>query len=87
MDAKIVVTMEGSHFCHCWFWPENSSGVITLQPPDRFTSIAKGWLDAVSARFGFVVGDRRDGGSWFSILDILKTVDLMSSDLAKSGNR
>ena len=87
MDAKIVVTMEGSHFWHCWFSPENRSGVITLQPPDRFTSIAKGWLDAVSARFGLVVGDKREGASWFSISDILKTVDLMASDLARSGNQ
>ena len=87
IDAKIVVTMEGSHFWHCWFSPENRSGVITLQPPDRFTSIAKGWLDAVSARFGLVVGDKREGASWFSISDILKTVDLMASDLARSGNQ
>jgi Glycosyltransferase 61 len=84
MDAKIVVTMEGSHFWHCWFSPQNRSGVITLQPPDRFTSIAKGWLDVASAQFGFVVGDKRDGGSWFSVSDILKTVDLMASALAMS---
>jgi capsular polysaccharide biosynthesis protein len=87
MEAKIVVTVEGSHFWHCWFSPENRSGVITLQPPDRFTSIAKGWLDAVSARFGLVVGEKREGASWFSISDILKTVDLMASDLARSGNQ
>jgi glycosyl transferase family 61 len=87
MDAKIVVTMEGSHFWHCWFSPESRSGVITLQPPDRFTSIAKGWLDAVSARFGFVVGNKQDGASSFSVPDVLNTVDLMATDLARSGNR
>lgn len=84
MDAKIVVTMEGSHFWHCWFSPENRSGVITLQPPDRFTSVAKGWLDAVSAQFGLVVGEKREGATWFSISDILKTIDLMASGLARS---
>jgi len=82
MDAKVVVTLEGSHLSHCWFSPENKSGVVTLQPPDSFTSITKGWLDAVSARFGFVVGDKRDGCTWFSVSDILKTVEIMISDLA-----
>jgi hypothetical protein len=83
MDAKIVVTLEGSHLSHCWFSPENKSGVVTLQPPECFTSITKGWLDAVSARFGFVIGDRREGCTWFSVSEILKTVDLMVSDLAQ----
>ena len=41
MYAKIVVSIEGSHMCHCWFLPENSSGLIALQPPDRFTSNSK----------------------------------------------
>ena len=86
MDAKIVVTLEGSHLSHCWFSPENRSGVVALQPPDSFTSITKGWLDAVSARFGFVVGDGRDRSTWFSVSDILKTVDLMVSDLAQPRN-
>ena len=87
MDARIVVTLEGSHLSHCWFSPENRSGVVTLQPPNCFTSITKGWLDAVSARFGFVVGDRGNGCTWFSVSDILKTVDLMVSDLAQPSSR
>jgi hypothetical protein len=84
LDAKIVVSVEGSHTCHCWFSPENRSGVITLQPPDRFTSINKGWIDGISARFGFVVGDKAEGGNRFSLSDIAKTVDLMMTNLARS---
>jgi hypothetical protein len=86
-NAKIVVSVEGSHLCHCWFSPESRSGIITLQPPDRFTAINKGWIDCVSARFGFVVGDKREGGTRFSLSDITKTVDLMAAELAHSANQ
>ena len=77
MNAKIVVSIEGSHISHCWFSPDSSSGLITLQPPERFTSIHRGWVDCMSALLGVVVGDRATGGTYFSPSDVLKTIDLM----------
>ena len=79
MNAKIVVSIEGSHISHCWFSPESASGLITLQPPDRFTAIHRGWVECMSARFGVVVGDKAAAGTYFSPSDVLKTVDLMAS--------
>jgi hypothetical protein len=82
MNARIVVSIEGSHICHCWFSAANKSGVITLQPPDRFAAINRGWIQCASARFGLVVGDVGPYGTYlFSPSDILRTVDLMLAEL------
>jgi len=87
MNAKIIVSVEGSHICHSWFSHESRSGVITLQPPDRFTSINKCWIDCMSALFGFVIGEKAEMGTRFSLTDISKTVDLMMTDLSHSAIR
>jgi hypothetical protein len=80
-DAKIVVSVEGSHVAHCCFSVPELSGIILLQPPDMFTVVHKGWADTLSVKFGFVVGDLVDGGYYFSSPDILRTFDLMLTRL------
>ncbi len=77
MHAQIVVSVEGSHMCHCWFPPNANRGVIALEPPDRFTAVQRDWAHCMSAKFGFVVGDKRHNETYFSPSDILRTTDLM----------
>ena len=77
MNAEIVVSIEGSHMSHCWFPSTGTHGLIALQPPDRFTAVQRGWAHCMSARFGFVVGDKRLNETYFSPSDILRVVDLM----------
>jgi hypothetical protein len=88
VDAKIVVSMEGSHVAHCCFSIPESSGLIVLQPPDMFTAIHRGWAEGLSVRFGFVVGDHGGAGYYFSLSDLLRTVEVMlNSTEAFSENR
>jgi hypothetical protein len=77
VDAKVVVTIEGSHATHCAFSVPEGSGLIILQPPDRFLAWNRGWSEAVGMRFGFVVGTQGERGYCFSTSEILQTVDLM----------
>jgi hypothetical protein len=75
--AKIVVSLEGSHATHCVFSVPENSGLILLQPPDRFLSFHRGWSESAGVRFGFVVGALGERGYCFSSAEILRTVDLM----------
>lgn len=75
--ARVVISMEGSHGAHCIFSVPESSGLIVLQPPDRFLSWHRGWSGCVGVRFGFVVGNLGEGGYYFSPTEILRTLDLM----------
>jgi hypothetical protein len=76
-NAKIVVSMEGSHATHCAYSIPENSGLILLQPPDRFLSFHRGWTGSAGVEFGFVVGSSSEGGYIFSPPEILHTVDLM----------
>jgi capsular polysaccharide biosynthesis protein len=82
MHAKLVLSVEGSHLCHCWFPPKNASGLIVLQPPERFTAIQRDWAHCMSAGFGIVVGDKRGPASYFSPSDVLRTTDLMLAQIS-----
>ena len=76
-SAKIVVSMEGSHLAHCAFSVPNKSGILVLQPPDRFASIHRDWTMCQGVRFGFVVGNRGASGYVFSGSEVERTLDLL----------
>jgi hypothetical protein len=75
--AKIVVSLEGSHATHCVFSVPENSGLILLQPSDRFLAFHRGWTEPAGVWFGFVVGSPLEGGYAFSSVEILRTLDLM----------
>lgn len=81
VNAKIVISLEGSHIAHCCYSIPDESGLIVLQPSDRFVAIQRSWADLMSVRFGFVVGDKHDLGYFFSPAEILQTVDLMLNSI------
>jgi hypothetical protein len=76
-NAKIVVSLEGSHVTHCAFSVPENSGLILLQPADRFLGFHRGWTEAANVWFGFVVGAFAETGYFFSSNEIMRTVDLM----------
>jgi Glycosyltransferase 61 len=76
-NAKIVVSLEGSHAAHCVYSVPENSGLIILQPPDRFLSFHRGWSESAGVRFGFVVGSLGEQGYHFSSSGVLRTIDLM----------
>jgi Glycosyltransferase 61 len=81
-NAKIVVSMEGSQATHCAYALPENSGLILLEPPDRFLSFHRGWTASAGVGFGFVVGSSGEGGYTFSPSEVLRTVDLMMKAMA-----
>ena len=79
-SSRIVVSMEGSQTYHGAYSQPSGSGLLLLQPPARFTATQRAWSANIGVRFGFVVGDQSDDATYFSLNDILKTVDLYFSD-------
>jgi capsular polysaccharide biosynthesis protein len=80
-NAQVVVSMEGSHLTHCTFSIPSNSGVLVLQPSDRFASVHRGWTMCLGVRFGFVVGSRGQFGYIFSGSEIERTLDLLIKNL------
>jgi len=80
VDARLVISMEGSHVWHCNLALPKEAGLLTLQPSDRFSSTTRHWSDVLGIRFGFVVGMRRDSGYYFSPSEVVSTTDLMLSE-------
>jgi Glycosyltransferase 61 len=76
-NAKIVVSMEGSQATHCAYAIPDNSGLLLLEPPDRFLTFHRGWTASAGVEFGFVVGSSSEGGYTFSPSEVLHTVDLM----------
>lgn len=62
MDARCVVSVEGSHKSHCVYTLADSGVLVILQPPDRFALPYKDFTDALGMRCGFVVGMQDEGG-------------------------
>jgi len=81
VHAKIVVSMEGSHVAHCTFTSPENSGVLLLQPADRFSAVHRGWSECLGIRFGFVVGVTGEAGYYFPVPEVLSTIDLMLNQL------
>jgi hypothetical protein len=76
VSAKLVISLEGSQLSHCCPSIPTGSGILTLQPPDRFDSTHRGWAEALGIQYGFIVGDQQRNGTRFSITELLKTIDL-----------
>ncbi len=77
-QARLVISMEGSNCAHCVAALPSGSGLMLLEPANRFTANQRGWTDSLSIRLGFVVGEAVTASSFgFSISEILQTTDLM----------
>ena len=77
LSAELVVSIEGSHVTHCMFACPENSGLLVLQPPDRFSSNHRIWTDCHGMRYGFVVGAKGGREYCFSPSEILRTIDRM----------
>jgi Glycosyltransferase 61 len=74
--ARLVISIEGSQLTHCCPSIPTGSGLLVLQPPNRFLAFHRGWTEAIGVQYGFLVGDGSESGTTFSLKDLLKTIDL-----------
>ena len=81
LNAKIVVSLEGSHLAHWIYTAPENSGLLVMQPADRFIALQRAYAECLGIKYAFVVGDISDAGYNFSPSDILHTVDLLLQKL------
>jgi hypothetical protein len=56
------VGVEGSQLANGFVCMKDGGSMLVLQPPFRFNNIYKDVCDAMQVKYGFVVGDAKDGG-------------------------
>ncbi len=61
-DAKVFVSVEGSHLAHSIYPIADGGTIVVLQPPCRFNNVYKDLSDAVGLRYAFIVGEVADNG-------------------------
>jgi capsular polysaccharide biosynthesis protein len=74
-SAEIAVTVEGSAQGHCTYALPSGSTLLTIQPPNRFTSNSKDRADAIGLNWAFVVADPRPNGFYLSTDRLMRTID------------
>jgi hypothetical protein len=81
LGARIVMGIEGSQLSHVLFTLHDKGGVLAILPPDRFFN---GYMDGahtLGMRYGIVVGEQRQSGFYLPVNDLLRTIDLMDTEL------
>jgi capsular polysaccharide biosynthesis protein len=76
-EARLVVCSEGSAKLHAIMAMPPKATMIEIQPPDAFVSIGKLLCEAIDARWGFVVAERRSSGCYIELERLLRTLDLV----------
>lgn len=60
--ARIAIAVEGSSLMHALLMMPERAALLTIQPPQRFNNVLKGYADALGLRYAFTVADvARDG--------------------------
>lgn len=77
LDARLVVSIEGSQISHAQFSMADDAALIVLQPPDRFCMQYKEFTDALGMRFGFVVCRPGEEGFNVDIPELLGLIERM----------
>ena len=76
-DARLIVSLEGSHLAHAIFPIAHDGTILVLQPPHRFNNVFKDLTDAVGLRYAFVVGTPTEGGFDIDPERLQRTLELV----------
>ena len=75
--ARLIIGVEGSQLYHGIYTLRDGSGILAIQPPDRFYNSSRDWARVLNMRYGIVVGQQCIEGFYLPIDDLLRTIDLM----------
>jgi hypothetical protein len=77
LNAKVVISVEGSHSSHALLAMPPGGAILIIQPPERFLHSWKFFGDIVGLRYGFVVADPHPQGFSLEPDRLLRTLDLV----------
>ncbi|MBY6218118.1 glycosyltransferase 61 family protein [Qipengyuania aquimaris] len=75
LDARLVISVEGSHLSHVIYSMADSAAFLILEPPDRFATPYKDFADRMGMRFAFLVGDPASDGFSVDLDDLDRLLD------------
>jgi Glycosyltransferase 61 len=81
VGTKIVISVEGSHKDHALPAMPEGGCIIHIQPPRSFMHGMKFLGDVANIRTGFVVADQRENGFNLDPERLLRTLDLVMSEI------
>jgi capsular polysaccharide biosynthesis protein len=76
--ARVIAGIEGSHLCHALMVMSPGATLLTLQPPDRVTSVLKITTDRQGWNFALVIGAGTRAGfhvDWSEVPRTLAAID------------
>jgi hypothetical protein len=82
-SARIVITVEGSAINHAHYTVPEGSGILVIEPPDRFNAFHRVLTSFNAIRFGYVVGEPAVGGFSLQPDRLLKTLDCLETSLSR----
>lgn len=77
LDARVIITVEGSQAGHAVFTLQQGGGLLILQPPNRFYNPHHEWTRLLGMKYGIVIGERSLSAEGFFVSpeETLKMVD------------
>lgn len=78
LDARIVVSVEGSQLAHGIYCAADDAVFLVLQPPNRLSMVYKEFTDRLGMGFAFLVGDPAGPGFRVAPSDLGRMFDRLS---------
>ncbi len=75
LGAKVVIGVEGSQLTPAIYAISATGAILTLQPPNRFSTCHKEYTDLLGMRYGFLVGDPVSNGFKVDINTLAKLLE------------
>lgn len=75
LDARLIITVEGSQACHAVYGLAAGGAMLILQPPDRFYNPHVEWTRLLGMDYGIVVGETREAGFHIHPDEVLSMID------------
>jgi capsular polysaccharide biosynthesis protein len=79
IDARLIISIEGSQISHALFCLRNQGALLVLQPPDRFYNPHMDWARALGMKYGALVGHPAGGGFFIPPKDLLRGIEMMQN--------
>jgi len=84
INSRLIVSTEGSQLSHAIFALRDNSGVVVIQPPERFFNAHFDWCRMMGVPYGFTVGEANESGFSVDIDELLRIIDLVLEQTARS---
>lgn len=75
LEAKLVISVEGSQLVPAIYGLSETGTILALQPPNRFATSHKEFTDCLGMHYGFLVGDQVENGFQINISALSKLLD------------